>query len=111
MKFKNWMCQRKLHRSGLDLLLFFEVFPSSAIVFIVIFSTGVHKIRDLLEIFYPNWILQTFEEIQRACVPRVLYLKSSVYFNSIFNTVIKTTFLLQIGALNFLNEQIKLVFL
>ena len=32
--FNNWICLKKLHRSGLDLLHFFQVFPSSAMVFI-----------------------------------------------------------------------------
>ena len=35
LKFKNWICLRKLHRSGLDLLPFFQVLPSSAIMFIL----------------------------------------------------------------------------
>ena len=35
------------------------------------FATAVHKIWGLLQIFYPNWISQNFEEIQSACVPRL----------------------------------------
>ena len=35
------------------------------------FATVVHKIWGLLQIFYPNWISQNFEEIQSACVPRL----------------------------------------
>ena len=37
LKFRNWICLRKLHRSGLDLLPFFQVLPSSAMVFTLIF--------------------------------------------------------------------------
>ena len=36
------------------------------------FAKAVHKIWDLLEIFYPNWISQNFEEIQSACVLTIL---------------------------------------
>ena len=40
LKFKNWVCLRKLHRSGLDLLPFFQVLPSSAKVFILSFGNS-----------------------------------------------------------------------
>ena len=40
LKFRNWICLRKLHRSGLDLLPFFQVLPSSAMVFTLIFRNS-----------------------------------------------------------------------
>ena len=40
LKFMNWICVRKLHRSGLDLLPFFQVLPSSAMVFILSFGNS-----------------------------------------------------------------------
>ena len=38
MKFKNWIYLRKLHRSWLDLLPFFQVFPSSVMMLILTFG-------------------------------------------------------------------------
>ena len=40
LKFRNWICQSKLNRSGLDLLPFFQVLPSSAMVFTLIFRNS-----------------------------------------------------------------------
>ena len=40
LKFKNWICLRKLHRSGLDLLPLFQVLPSPAMVFTLIFCNS-----------------------------------------------------------------------
>ena len=47
------------------------------------FATAVHKIWGLLQIFYPNWISQNFEEIQSACVQR---LSTSFQNSFIFQT-------------------------
>ena len=39
-KFKNWISLRNLHRSGLDLLPLFQVLPSPAMVFTLIFCNS-----------------------------------------------------------------------
>ena len=54
LKFKNWVCLRKLHRSGLDLLSFFQVLPSSAMVLILSFGNSWSQNERSLENILPK---------------------------------------------------------
>ena len=92
LKFRNWICLRKLHRSGLDLLPFFQVLPSSAMVFTLIFRNSCSQnLRSFANIlpkldftkFWRNTKCLCAETLRRLCD---LKFDFEIFLNFLFQT-------------------------